>query len=112
MVKDFQPFYDLWTTASDWLRWADSWMNDPLSAIDAEQLEKNVNESFKTMHKCVKQFKDIPGSYRALKCHFKKKQTDSEMGSTEINIGEMRNGEKSKLTDLASLATISEIVKI
>ncbi|XP_053154302.1 dynein axonemal heavy chain 1 isoform X2 [Hemicordylus capensis] len=60
MVKDFQPFYDLWTTASDWLRWADSWMNDPLTAIDAEQLEKNVNESFKTMHKCVKQFKDIP----------------------------------------------------
>ncbi|XP_060621830.2 dynein axonemal heavy chain 1 [Anolis sagrei] len=60
MVKDFQPFYDLWTTASDWLRWAESWMHDPLSAIDAEQLEKNVNESFKTMHKCVKQFKDIP----------------------------------------------------
>ncbi|KAH0630033.1 hypothetical protein JD844_012597 [Phrynosoma platyrhinos] len=60
MVKDFQPFYDLWTTASDWLRWAESWMNDPLSAIDAEQLEKNVNESFKTMHKCVKQFKEIP----------------------------------------------------
>ncbi|KAJ6667676.1 hypothetical protein lerEdw1_015997 [Lerista edwardsae] len=60
MVKDFQPFYDLWTTASDWLRWADSWMHDPLSAIDAEQLEKNVNESFKTMHKCVKHFKDIP----------------------------------------------------
>uniref|UniRef100_A0A803TP24 Dynein axonemal heavy chain 1 n=1 Tax=Anolis carolinensis TaxID=28377 RepID=A0A803TP24_ANOCA len=62
MVKDFQPFYDLWTTASDWLRWAESWMHDPLSAIDAEQLEKNVNESFKTMHKCVKQFKDIPGN--------------------------------------------------
>uniref|UniRef100_A0A9L0J1V5 Dynein axonemal heavy chain 1 n=1 Tax=Equus asinus TaxID=9793 RepID=A0A9L0J1V5_EQUAS len=61
MVKDFQPYLDLWTTASDWLRWSESWMNDPLSAIDAEQLEKNVIESFKTMHKCVKQFKDIPG---------------------------------------------------
>uniref|UniRef100_A0A452QQ37 Uncharacterized protein n=1 Tax=Ursus americanus TaxID=9643 RepID=A0A452QQ37_URSAM len=61
MVKEFQPFLDLWTTASDWLRWSESWMNDPLSAIDAEQLEKNVIESFKTMHKCVKQFKDIPG---------------------------------------------------
>uniref|UniRef100_A0A8D2DP18 Dynein axonemal heavy chain 1 n=1 Tax=Sciurus vulgaris TaxID=55149 RepID=A0A8D2DP18_SCIVU len=60
MVKDFQPYLDLWTTASDWLRWSESWMNDPLSAIDAEQLEKNVVESFKTMHKCVKQFKDIP----------------------------------------------------
>lgn len=61
MVKEFQPYLDLWTTASDWLRWSESWMNDPLSAIDAEQLEKNVIESFKTMHKCVKQFKDIPG---------------------------------------------------
>ncbi|XP_057625591.1 dynein axonemal heavy chain 1 [Chionomys nivalis] len=60
MVKEFQPYLDLWTTASDWLRWSESWMNDPLSAIDAEQLEKNVVESFKTMHKCVKQFKDIP----------------------------------------------------
>uniref|UniRef100_A0A452IS51 Uncharacterized protein n=1 Tax=Gopherus agassizii TaxID=38772 RepID=A0A452IS51_9SAUR len=60
MVKEFQPYWDLWTTASDWIRWSESWMNDPLSAIDAEQLEKNVNESFKTMHKCVKQFKDVP----------------------------------------------------
>ncbi|XP_070947930.1 dynein axonemal heavy chain 1 isoform X2 [Macaca nemestrina] len=60
MVKEFQPYLDLWTTASDWLRWSESWMNDPLSAIDAEQLEKNVVEAFKTMHKCVKQFKDMP----------------------------------------------------
>lgn len=64
MVKDFQPYWDLWTTASDWIRWSESWMNDPLSAIEAEQLEKSVNESFKTMHKCVKQFKDVPGSYK------------------------------------------------
>uniref|UniRef100_A0A2K6RAQ5 Dynein axonemal heavy chain 1 n=1 Tax=Rhinopithecus roxellana TaxID=61622 RepID=A0A2K6RAQ5_RHIRO len=60
MVKEFQPYLDLWTTASDWLRWSESWMNDPLSAIDAEQLEKNVVEAFKTIHKCVKQFKDMP----------------------------------------------------
>ncbi|XP_053577059.1 dynein axonemal heavy chain 1 [Bombina bombina] len=61
MVKDFQPYRDLWTTASDWMRWFDSWMNDPLTSIDAEQLEKNVVESYKTMHKCVKLFRDIPG---------------------------------------------------
>ncbi|NWX92741.1 DYH1 protein, partial [Nothoprocta pentlandii] len=60
MVKEFQPYYDLWTTVSDWMRWYDSWMNDPLTEIDAEQLEKNVNESFKTMHRCVRQFKDSP----------------------------------------------------
>ncbi|KAM4652007.1 dynein axonemal heavy chain 1 [Discoglossus pictus] len=61
MVKEFQPYRDLWTTASDWMRSYESWMNDPLTAIDSEQLEKNVTESYKTMHKCVKLFRDIPG---------------------------------------------------
>ncbi|XP_077133083.1 dynein axonemal heavy chain 1 isoform X2 [Ranitomeya variabilis] len=60
LVKDFQPFRDLWTTVSDWMRWHESWMNDPLSAIDAEQLEKNVMEAYKNMHKCIKHFRDIP----------------------------------------------------
>ncbi|XP_068109284.1 dynein axonemal heavy chain 1 [Hyperolius riggenbachi] len=60
LVKDFQPFRDLWTTVSDWMRWHESWMNDPLTAIDAEQLEKNVMESYKNMHKCIKFFRDIP----------------------------------------------------
>ena len=61
LTKDFQPFRDLWSTASDWLRWHDSWMNDPLSAIDPELLERNVNQAFKSMHKCVKQLKDVSG---------------------------------------------------
>lgn len=61
LVKDFQPFKDLWTTTSDWLRWHESWLNDPLSSIDAEQLERNVTDAHKTMHKCIKLFKDIPG---------------------------------------------------
>lgn len=65
--RDFQPFRDLWTATSDWLRWHESWMTDPLSIIDPEQLERNVNDAFKTMHKCVKQFKDIPGG-----CHLAK----------------------------------------
>ncbi|XP_059505480.1 dynein axonemal heavy chain 1 [Stegostoma tigrinum] len=61
MVKEFHPYRDLWTTTSDWLRWYDSWMNDPLTTIDAEQIEKNVIESYKTLHRCTKYFKDIPG---------------------------------------------------
>lgn len=39
-------------------------MNDPLSSIDAEAVEKNVNDAFKIMHKSVKIFSDIPGKYR------------------------------------------------
>ncbi|XP_071611851.1 dynein axonemal heavy chain 1 [Heliangelus exortis] len=60
MVKEFQPYYDLWTTVSDWMEWNESWMNDPLMDIEAEQLEKNITDSFKTMQRCVKQFKDSP----------------------------------------------------
>ncbi|KAM9362199.1 LOW QUALITY PROTEIN: dynein axonemal heavy chain 1 [Symphorus nematophorus] len=60
LVKDFQPFKDLWTTTSDWLRWHENWLNDPLSSIDPEQVERNVTDAHKTMHKCIKQFKEIP----------------------------------------------------
>jgi len=60
LTKDFEPFKNLWITTSDWLKWHDSWMNDPLNTIDAEQVEKNVNESYKTMHKCARHFQDIP----------------------------------------------------
>lgn len=65
MVKEFQPYYDLWTTVSDWMQWHESWMNDSLVEIEAEQVEKNVGNSFKTMQRCVKQFKDSPGRYTA-----------------------------------------------
>ncbi|KAG7477961.1 hypothetical protein MATL_G00075170 [Megalops atlanticus] len=60
LIRDFQPYRDLWTTTSDWMRWYESWMQDPLSSIDPEQLERNVSDTHRTMHKCVKQFKDIP----------------------------------------------------
>ena len=36
-------------------------MGDPLLSIDAENVEKSVNDSFKTMHKSVKLFNEIPG---------------------------------------------------
>ena len=36
-------------------------MNDPLTSIDSEHLEKNVAEAYKTMHKSVKFFAEIPG---------------------------------------------------
>ncbi|KAM9856968.1 dynein axonemal heavy chain 1 [Aulostomus maculatus] len=64
LVKDLQPFKDLWITTYDWIRWHESWLNDPLSDIDPEQLEQNVTEAQRTMEKCVKHFKDIPDCQR------------------------------------------------
>ncbi|KAG7240353.1 hypothetical protein INR49_026924, partial [Caranx melampygus] len=60
LIKDFQPFKDLWMTTSDWLHLHESCLNDPLSSIDAEQLERSVADAHKTMHKCIKQFQDVP----------------------------------------------------
>lgn len=64
MVRDFQPFFDLWTTASNWVNWREKWLNDPLVSIDPELLERNVSDAHKTMHKCFKQFKELPGESR------------------------------------------------
>ncbi|XP_029358997.1 dynein heavy chain 1, axonemal [Echeneis naucrates] len=60
LVKDFQQFKDLWITTSDWLQWHESWLKNPLSSIDPEQLERSVTDAHKTINKCIKQFKDIP----------------------------------------------------
>ena len=60
LIKDFEPFKNMWLTASDWSKWHEGWMNDPLTTIDAEQLEQNVNNAFKTIFKCAKHFKEIP----------------------------------------------------
>ena len=62
LAKDFEPFRGLWMTTSDWMRWYDSWMTDPLVAIDAEVVERNVTESYKTIHKACKTFTDTPGN--------------------------------------------------
>ena len=35
-------------------------MHDPINTIDAEQVERNVNDAYKAMHKCVRFFQDIP----------------------------------------------------
>jgi dynein heavy chain len=61
MQRDFTPYRELWTSASDWVRWFDTWMNDSFNAIDPELLEKQVGECFRTFHKAAKAFKDVPG---------------------------------------------------
>jgi len=61
LSKDFEPFRQLWLTTSDWMRWYEGWMNDPLVEVDAEKVDKNVTESYKTIHKCCKVFAGIPG---------------------------------------------------
>ncbi|XP_037831220.1 dynein heavy chain 1, axonemal isoform X2 [Kryptolebias marmoratus] len=64
MVNDFQRFKEFWTTTSDWLNWNESWLSDPLSSIDPEQLQLIMTKAKETMNECVKQFEDLPDIQR------------------------------------------------
>lgn len=61
MVNDFKRFKELWTTTSDWLHWNESWLSDPLSSINPEQLQRIMSKAKETMNTCTEQFKDLPG---------------------------------------------------
>jgi hypothetical protein len=43
------------------------WNNDPISTIDAENIEKNVSESYKAMHKAIKQFQEFESNYKTFR---------------------------------------------
>lgn len=62
-IKDFEPFKALWVTADLWIRRKEEWMNGSFTAIDADDLESVVMESFKTMSKQARFFqqKDVAG---------------------------------------------------
>lgn len=67
LLKDFDPYKNLWITTSDWIRWHESWMNDPISSIDAENIDRNANDAYKTMHKAIKQFQDFESKLRTIR---------------------------------------------
>lgn len=42
-------------------------MNDAISSIDAENIEKNVTEAYKSVHKAIKQFQDAESKINKIK---------------------------------------------
>jgi dynein heavy chain, axonemal len=62
-VKEFEPFYSLWTTTETWRVSHKSWLNDEFEKLDAAFLEECVENSEKTMNKVIRQLKDkeVPG---------------------------------------------------
>ncbi|PVD29059.1 hypothetical protein C0Q70_11656 [Pomacea canaliculata] len=60
LAKDFEPYRNLWITVDQWKQSHQTWLHDPLMNINAEELERTVMEAYKTMHKSVKIFSEIP----------------------------------------------------
>ena len=52
----YQPYSDFWSTAAAWKHSMEGWLTGPFISLDAEEMEKRVNESWKTMYKVGKLF--------------------------------------------------------
>jgi hypothetical protein len=53
-VKEFEPFYNLWTTTDQWKKSHTSWLNDGFESMDPQALEEIVENSEKTMNKVIR----------------------------------------------------------
>jgi dynein heavy chain len=58
MIKEFKPYYDLWTTVETWRNSYTSWLNDPFEDLDAKQVEDTVDAANKTMSQVNRFFRD------------------------------------------------------
>ena len=52
----FNPFFQFWSTAARWKKWHKEWMDGSFIELEAEQIERQVNESWKIMYKMEKAF--------------------------------------------------------
>ena len=63
VVKNFEPYYQMWTTSADWLKNHQSWMSDSFLELNGDTIATNVATYNKTMAKVIKSkaIKDNPG---------------------------------------------------
>ena len=62
MVTTVEPFYNLWTIASEFYKsWA-IWMNGPFSRLNPEDVEEKVGDMFRTIFKLNKFFSGATGN--------------------------------------------------
>lgn len=57
LIKEFKPYFDLWTTVEEWKKSFNSWLNDPFDEVDAGKVEETVDNSNKTLSAVIRFFK-------------------------------------------------------
>ncbi|XP_043502299.1 dynein axonemal heavy chain 1-like [Polistes fuscatus] len=60
LMKEFDQYRTLWITASDWLKWYEIWMENPLMTIDGSNIDNYVNEMYKGISRSIKIFQEFP----------------------------------------------------
>ena len=54
--EEFEPYNQLWKTASSWGTWENDWMQSPLEELDPNFVESSVQSSVKSLYKIAKIF--------------------------------------------------------
>ncbi|XP_018339413.1 PREDICTED: dynein heavy chain 1, axonemal-like isoform X2 [Trachymyrmex septentrionalis] len=60
LIKEFEPYQTLWIAASDWLKWQEIWVENPLVSFDANQIENMTADMDKAISHCVEAFQENP----------------------------------------------------
>ena len=58
MVKEFQPYSNLWLTATNWFKNSVHWLQDDWESLDAEHCERFMEDAIKTMAVVNRFFKE------------------------------------------------------
>ena len=58
VVKEFNPYNTLWTIANKWYSGIDTWMSQPFEELDANFVEKFVEDSVRSIAAITRIFKD------------------------------------------------------
>lgn len=56
LQKAFEPYCDLWENTDNWVKWQKKWMNDAFMSLDADKIDKDVNNAFKNLNKALRFF--------------------------------------------------------
>ncbi|XP_053383461.1 dynein axonemal heavy chain 3-like [Mercenaria mercenaria] len=59
-----EPYDKLWNTAWSFHQKHENWMNGPFTSLNAEEIENEVGDMWRTMYKLTKTFGDQPGPRR------------------------------------------------
>ncbi|KAJ7552868.1 hypothetical protein O6H91_06G073600 [Diphasiastrum complanatum] len=55
-IEAYEPFYYLWTSADDWKKSYQKWMNEPFEKLNSEEVERNVADWWKGLLKVSRVF--------------------------------------------------------
>ena len=50
MIKEFNPYYNLWTTSAKWYKHIENWRYGPWNSLNADECEKFMEESVRTFN--------------------------------------------------------------